>query len=108
MFIIFQGLGLLIPMIVGAVFVAAVYTTDAITKNDTFCSTHYWPKALALVFAAVIIWFLGRFIRTKTFCVGKDQEGKKVYAIQRHTLYYLAFEHWAFVLIALGIVGYWI
>ena len=95
-------------MIVGAVFIAVVYAVDAITKNDSYCSSHYWPKALAMILAAIIIWFLGRFVRNKKFCVGKDAEGKKVYAVQRHALYLLSFEYWAFVLIALGIVGYWI
>jgi len=108
MFIIWHGLGLLIPMIVAAVFIAVIYAVDAITKYDSYCSAHYWPKALAMFLSAVIVWFLGRFIRTKKFCVGKDQDGKKVYAVQQHSLYLLSFEYWAFVLIGLGIVGYWI
>jgi hypothetical protein len=108
MIIIWHGLGPIIPMIVGAVFIAVVYTVDAITKNDSYCSIHYWPKVVALLISAAILWFIGRYIRTKKFCVGKDTEGKKIYAIQRHSLYYLSFEHWAFLLIAFSIAGYWI
>ncbi|MGC4072340.1 MAG: hypothetical protein QM760_07465 [Nibricoccus sp.] len=108
MILIWHGLGLIIPMIVGAVFIAVVYAVDAYMKNDSYCSVHYWPKVAALLVSAVIVWFLGRFIRNKKFCIGKDAKGKKIYAVQRHALYYLAFEYWAFVLIALSIVCYWI
>ena len=108
MIIIWHGLGLVIPFLVGIVLLGVVYAVDAIMKDDSYCSANYWPKAVALLLSAVIVWFLGRFIRHKKFCVGKDAEGKKVYAVQPHALYYLAFEHWAFVLIALSIVCYWI
>lgn len=108
MILIWHGLGLLVPTIVGAVFLATVYAVDACVGSDSYCTFHYWPKALALWISAAIVWFLGRFVRDKKFCVGKDDEGRKVYAVQRHALYYLAFEYWAFVLIALSIVCYFL
>lgn len=109
MIIIWKRNGLFVPFIVGVVLLVVVVIVDAITKDPEYCSRYYWPKALALVISAAIVWFAGRRMnRDVETVVTKDKKGKERKIRNSHSFYVIDVEYWAFAILALAVICYWI
>jgi len=107
--IVWRGLGLLVPVVMLTCVVATNFLVDLVMKNSDYAKWHYWPKALGAVIAAAAVWFLGRYLhgRPGEMVIEKNAlaqtERKKV-----HSLFGIRFEYWAFLPLALSVLGYFV
>jgi hypothetical protein len=107
--IIWRGLGILVPIIVGVLTVCTSFLVNLIMKNEDYSKWHYWPKALGVVIAAVAVWFVGKYLNSRPGKVVVEKAtGKEIVLRKRHDLFYLKFEYWAFILLAFGVIGYFV
>jgi membrane protein YqaA with SNARE-associated domain len=107
--IIWRGLGILVPIIVGILSVFTAYVVNIAMKNEDYSKWHYWPKALGAILAAVAVWFLGRYLNSRPGIVVVEKDtGKEIVLRKTHDLFYLKFEYWCFVLLAFSVIGYFV
>jgi hypothetical protein len=88
--IIWSGLGFLVALIGGGCLVAIDALTRTLYGDKEFFAAHGWPKLLAFAVAAVITWFLGRFLHRNP--------GK------RHSLFFIPMEYWGPIFVVAGVV----
>jgi len=108
MFIIWQGLGFLVAVIAFGCSLAANFLSNA-TAGDGYYDRHKWPLAVSLIFSAVICWFLGSYLRTRSDRIAIDKETGKEFVVNksRHSLFFIPMHYWSpiFLVIALVLLG---
>jgi hypothetical protein len=73
--------------------------------DESYYAENAWPKVAATFLAAIVVWFLGRYLNSGTGRVVVDQETQEQLILKRtHTFFWLRMEYWAPLLILLGIV----
>jgi hypothetical protein len=91
--IIWQGWGFLVAVIFFAVSVLVEKMVDTQTFNPFYYQQNGWPKLLASVISAVLVFLLSKYLAKK---------GKK--AKSRHALFFIDIAKWPYILIGLGII----
>lgn len=107
--IIWRGLGILVPIIAVVITLLASLQVNLITGNPDYSKWHYWPKAVGAVAAAVLIWFVGKYLNSRPGKVVIDKNtGREMILRKTHDLFFVKFEYWSFVLVAFAIIGYFV
>src|SRR5262245_23096193 len=88
MIIVWRGIGIVIPLIVGACYLFTAASFDLLAP--AYFAQHQWPKVVACVMAAVALFFIGRF-RSRTY----DDFG-------RDSLYFIPMQLWAGIVLIGG------
>lgn len=102
---LFTGWG---PIVI-AVFLGIVFGVQALVMHLTderrFYVVHPFLGLLIMAFAAIVVWFLGRFMNRKPVVVMElDKHGRKLVPKARHTIWFIPAEYWGpilFVVMAL-------
>jgi hypothetical protein len=102
--IIWSGLGFLVAIIAFAcLFMSELFVENAF-HDDQYYQTHGWPKLVAMLVAAGLVWLLGNYLNKKQ---GKrlvdPATGKDVVLKPNHSLFFIRMEYWAAILLVLGI-----
>jgi hypothetical protein len=92
--IIWEGRGFLVAVIAFACLLASEFLTERYFADDRYYQQHGWPKLVGFFVAGVIVWGLSM--------VWKDRLGRA--AVDKHSLFFIPFQYWGFVLFALGVV----
>jgi len=75
-----------------------------VLQDDTFYQSHMWTKSIALFLAAIAVYFLGRYLNTRPGRIVIDKiTGKEIELKRIHSLLFLRFEYWGFILAAVAI-----
>ena len=99
--IIWNGLGILVPVIAFAILLLTQAVADAVTGVEGYYSAHSALQTAALLAAAAVIWFLGRYLNGKPGRRLVDREtGEEFVMRPRHALFWVKMEYWAVVLVA--------
>lgn len=107
--IIWRGLGILVPIIAGLVFVGVLKLVDSLIGTGDYSKWNYWPKALAALLAGAAIWFLGRYLNTRPGKVVIDKStGQEMELRSKNDLFFVPFEYWGIIIGAFAVVGYFV
>jgi hypothetical protein len=103
--IIWKGWGILVIVITAAVMIMFQAMVGIAFGNPQFYRTHDWPKAVALLLAAVAVYFAGSFFNGKPGRVMVDKAtGQEITCRRVHSLFFIPMEYWGFILAAIGII----
>src|SRR4030095_5514563 len=103
--IIWSGLGFLVAVITFLLLLISEYLTESLFRDETYYQSHGWPKMLAFVLAATVIWPLGTYLkRTQGKVMIEKATGKEVVIKPNHTFFFIPMEYWSPILVALGII----
>jgi hypothetical protein len=105
--IIWTGGGFLVAVIGIGCLVFTNLAVNAAMKDDQFYQQHGWPKLLACLVAALIVWPVGRVLNRKGMRELLDTETGERFAVQTgggHTLFFIPMEYWAVIFVGLGVV----
>ena len=89
--------------IVLVVFLGIVFGFQALVMHLTderrFYVVHPFIGLLIMAFAAIVVWFLGRFMNRKPLAVMElDKHGRKLVPKARHTIWFIPAEYWGPIL----------
>jgi uncharacterized membrane protein len=103
--VIWSGYGFLVAVIVFGSSLVANLIFNA-TYGDRYYDNHKWPFAVSLIVSAVICWFLGRYLRTRTDRVVTDKATGQDLVINRsqHSLFFIPVDYWAPILLVIALV----
>ena len=101
--IIWSGLGFLVPVVAFATLLLTQAVADAVTGVEGYYSAHTGLQTTALLAAAVVLWFLGRYLNGKPGRRLIDEETGEAFVLRpRHTLFWIRMEYWAVALAVLA------
>ena len=107
--IIWKGWGILVIVIAVAAIIIIQGVVGAASGDPQFYEVHDWPKGLALLLAAVGVYFVGRYFNNKPGRVMIDKATGREFVFRRvHSLFFVRMEYWAFVLAAIGVVLFFV
>jgi len=102
--IIWSGFGFLAPLMWFGILILTQFGIDAAMGPDTYTGNG-WPKLVAGVVAGIAIWFAGAGLNGGPGKVFIDKEtGKEVVHKKNHTFFFIPFQYWAFISVAIGIL----
>lgn len=89
--------------IVLVVFIGIVFGFQSLVQHLTderrFYVVHPFWGLLIMAFAAIVVWFLGRFMNRRPLVVMElDKHGRKLVPKARHTIWYIPAEYWGVIL----------
>ncbi len=98
--IIWNGKGYLVFVITLVLLVASEYLSESAFADQTYYQTHTWPRAGALLIAAVIVWFLGLYLYRKGGRVVIDKAtGREMTVGGSDALFFIPMRFWAPILV---------
>lgn len=101
--IIWKGFGILVVIIAFLCLIITQLVADGVTGDPHFYQTHHWLACLALMFAAVPVYFVARYFNNKPGRVVIDKATKRELVIRRtHSLFFIPMEYWAIILPVIG------
>lgn len=101
--IIWKGFGILVVIIAILSIAIVQLVARAATNDPHFGETHHWVGGLALIIAAVPVFFVGRYFNTRPGRVVIDKATKRELVIRRtHSLFFIPMEYWAIILPLIG------
>jgi hypothetical protein len=103
MLVIWSGLGFVVPVVALLCLVIAQLVTDAVF-GEKYYTTHNWPKTAACIFAACMLWSLGRWLnKPDPEEFDESTWASLLRSSARHTLFFIPVEYWSFVVVAFAI-----
>jgi hypothetical protein len=103
--LIWSGWGIAVPVITFAFLLLLDWATGAYFEDTSYYAENGWPKFVAVALAALVVWFLGRYLNADKGRVLVDPATQETVVLKRtHTFFWLRIEYWAPLLIVLGIV----
>lgn len=101
--VLWQGFGFLaflVPFLVALVFNLAL---------GPYWDTHRWPFFVAMLVAAPVVWFLGRFLNNRPGRALLDPKtGQQVTLRKRHSLFWIPMQYWGIAWLGLGVLSLWV
>jgi hypothetical protein len=101
--IVWRGFGV---AVVGLTFVALLLTelgVEGFFANDAYYQEHGWPKLLALVAAAGLVWLLSKQLEKRPAQVVIDkQTGHEIALKNKHDLFFVPLRYWPTILVVGG------
>jgi hypothetical protein len=105
--IIWSGWGFLVAVIGFGCLLLTEVGIEAIKNDDQFYQDHGWPKSLAFLVAAAIVWPLGRALNRKKaereLVDPKTGERVVLQSGRQHALFFVPVEYWAALYLMLGL-----
>jgi len=107
--IIWRGMGWLVAVIVFGFSFAGNLICNSI-YGDGYYDNHKGPLCLALALSAIPIWFLGRYLRTKSDRIVIDKATGKEMAMNqsRHALFFIPMDYWAPILLVIAVATFFV
>jgi hypothetical protein len=103
--IIWQGIGILVGIVIFAMVIAVKYSVGAIMNDPDYYQLHGWPKLIALWLAAAALYVMARQLDKVPGRVLVDKAtGQEVVLKSRHSLFFIPVKGWSFISFALGII----
>ena len=103
--IIWSGLGFFVLVVAFATLLLVQAVADAVTGVEGYYSAHSGLQMTALLAAAVVLWFLGRYLNSKPGRRLIDRETGEEFVLRpRHTLFWIRMEYWAVALAGLAFI----
>jgi hypothetical protein len=104
--LIWKGYGFLVPLITFFICFLMEYSLELVFFKGYY-SLQKWPISLALIIAAIPVWFLGKRLNKNSERILLDPKtGEEVKLVSTHSLFWIRMEYWAPILIALGVRSY--
>ena len=102
--IIWSGFGFLVPIIAFGCLLASEAGIEAFSHDDKFYQMHGWPKLVAFLVAAAIVWPIGAVLERRGGRTLIDPAtGEQVKVGGRHTFFFLPMKWWSLACIASGV-----
>ena len=108
--IVWTGRGWVVALLSFALFLATELTTEAISGDSSYYQQHGWTKLAPFLLSAAITFALlalGVFREERRTLVD-EQTGAEVKLRRRHTLFFIPMRYWPWILVALGIVFFFV
>jgi hypothetical protein len=103
--VIWNGKGWLVAVIAFALLVVSEYGWEAVYADPSYYQTHMWPRAAALIAAAVLVWFLAEWLRRSGSRTVIDKAtGEEMVIGGDDSLFFVPVRFWAPILAVIGIV----
>jgi hypothetical protein len=103
--IVWQGWGILAPIIVVAGLIGVQLAANGIFGPGTYESSSVWP-GLGLLLSAPVVWLAGRRLNGQVDRVLVDpSSGQQVVLRRQHTFFFVKVEYWAMALAVGGVVA---
>lgn len=103
--VIWSGLGFLVAVVTFLLLLTAEYVTELLFRDESYYQAHGWPKLLAFLLAAAVIWPVGAYLNRKQGKVLIEKEtGREVVIKPDHSFFFIRMEYWGPILIVLGII----
>lgn len=104
--IIWDGKGWLVAAIAFALLVGSEYASEAVFADQSYYQTHMWPRAAALVLAAVIVWFVAAWLRRSGSRTVIDKAtGEEMVIGGNDALFFIPVRFWTPILALAGIAS---
>ena len=104
--IVWRGFGV---AVVGLTFAALLMTelgVESFAGNDAYYQQHGWPKLLALLLAAGMVWLLSNRLEKRPARVVIDKETGHEFAVRnKHDLFFVPLRYWPPILVCGGVVA---
>lgn len=103
--IIWNGMGFLVAVFAFGCSLAANLLTNSLAGSDQYWEQHKWPLGIALLAAAVLSWFVGRFLASRKAKTLIDKEtGKELVIEPYHALFFIRMHWWGPILAVIALV----
>jgi hypothetical protein len=107
--IIWSGWGFLAAVIGFGCVLLSEFGVEAAMNDDQYYQNNGWPKLVALLVAAVIVWPIGRTLNRprpeREITLPNTGERVVVQSGGGHSLFFIPMQYWAPLFVVLGIVG---
>ncbi len=100
--LIWKGAGILVPVIAIGILMVMQTLVNRIFSDTTYYRDNEWPGLLAILLASSLIWLLGRLFNRSAY------QNTTIKIHKQHTFFFIAFEHWAYIVAALGLLLYFL
>ncbi len=98
--IIWQGLGILTPIIPIIFWIIIPMTIGSMVSQETFSEYFKYFSTISILLGAVTLWFLGRKLNGgEGRSLVDEATGEIVILKKKHTLFFIKMEYWAIPLI---------
>ena len=103
--IIWQGWGFLVAVFVLGCLVFSLIALS-LTGNPNVFTEQRWPLGASLIVAAMLSWFLGRYLDKgdKKKYVTYTEKGPLVSKPPRHSLFFIKMHWWGPILVGIGLL----
>ena len=91
MFIVWSGVGWLIPLISCIITAITLSIIGRIFSDPAYMQSHSWPFVIGLWLSAVAVWFAGKWFN--------EDDGPA-----ENTLFFIRMEYWGPILFVIGII----
>jgi hypothetical protein len=100
---VWSGFGFVVPIVFVLAMVVWQLLIDLILGHGYYV-LHGWPKFTAVVFTAILLWFLGRWLNRPSgkILIEKDT-GREFQQKPYHSFFMIPVQYWAFLVIAFGL-----
>jgi membrane protein implicated in regulation of membrane protease activity len=104
--IIWSGFGFLVALIGFGCLVLTQFIANALFQNAAYYQTHGWPKLVAFLIAALLVYFLSRVLERQQGRAMIDKAtGREVVLKPRHSLFFVPLKYWPYILVGLGVIA---
>jgi hypothetical protein len=105
--IIWRGFGFAAAIIPVVIVVLTQLITDGATGDPAYYKTHGWIRAVALLVAAVLVYFVGRKLNgTPGRTVIDKQTGREIILKQAHSMFFIPVEFWAYIIAVFAVISF--
>jgi amino acid transporter len=99
---LFTGWGPIVVVVFLVITFGAQRLLWSVTGEGRYFVHHPFVGLLVFAVAAVVVWFLGKFMNRKPLQVMElDQHGRKLVPKARHTIWFVPAEYWGPILFVL-------
>lgn len=104
MFIFWRGFGFVVVLLTFAILVLTELSVERAFSDDTYYQANGWPKLLALVISAALVWLMAKGLDRRPGRVVIDKAtGQEVTLRSSHDLFFVPLRVWPAILVVLGI-----
>ena len=103
--LIWSGLGILVPVIMGVCMLLTQLLVGAALHDEKYYGTHAWPILVAMTTTASLVWLLNkRLSRQPGKRLVDPATGKDVLLQPRHSLFFVPLRYWPPLILVIGVV----
>ena len=103
--IIWNGWGFLVAVIGFGCFFLAELITETAFNDDTYYQTHGWPKLVACIVAAVMVFPIGLWLNHRGARRLIDPETNEEVVLKNdHSLFFIPMQYWGPIFLVLGVI----